>query len=393
MNILILSSRIPYPLTAGFRIRIYNLAKYLKNDGHTVDLMYLGTVEENTKFKSELEKVFSTIYCIPFSKKEAVIHLAKCIFDSHLPLQVQLYQNKRFKNKFLELENKYDLVIGNHIRTSEYLKMINPNKVILDMHDAISYNYKNAIKVSKGIKKIIYRLEYKRVLSYECNIVNAFPKVVMISDKDRKWLESQGANVSNVTLIPVSVRDDIQDTKREYEQDENAICFLGKMSYQPNVDAVLWFAKNVFPELLTTNPDLTFYVLGIEPTPEIKALSLNQHIKVTGFMDNPYQIMARVKATIVPILNGAGIQNKVLESMLIGTPVIASSIAADGIQAQDGIQLLIAKNKDEFVQKTNIVLKSVSMRKQLGIQGKNYITEHFTWDALWKKWKKLIGEE
>lgn len=126
MNILILSSRIPYPLTAGFRIRIYNLAKYLKNDGHTVDLMYLGTVEENIKFKSELEKVFSTIYCIPFSKKEALKHLVKCIVDSHLPLQVQLYQDERFKNKFLELEHNYDLIIGNHIRTSEYLKLIRP---------------------------------------------------------------------------------------------------------------------------------------------------------------------------------------------------------------------------------------------------------------------------
>ena len=104
------------------------------------------------------------------------------------------------------------------------------------------------------------------------------------------------------------------DEKPAYEKDENAICFLGKMSYQPNIDAVLWFAKNVFPDLLATNPDLTFYVLGIEPTPEIKALGRNQHIKVTGFMDNPYQVMARVKATVVPILNGAGIQNKVLEN-------------------------------------------------------------------------------
>lgn len=389
MNILILSSRIPYPLTAGFRIRIYNVAKYFKNDGNSVDLLYMGSKAEYEKYKDDLLKVFRNVYCIPFSKVEALFHLSRCAFSFHLPLQVQLYRNSAFKKKLMEIEDHYDLIIGNHIRTAEYLKLLDPRKVILDMHDAISYNYANAIKVTKGIKKMVYHLEMPRVLDYECKIVSAFPRVVMISDNDRKWLEKHGADVSHVTLIPVSVRDDIQDFKSDYHNDENAVCFLGKMSYQPNIDAVLWFSKNVFPELLKKNGSLVFYIMGIEPTPEVMALDKDPHIKVTGFMDDPYEIMAKVKATVVPILNGAGIQNKVLESMLIGTPVVASTIAADGIQAEDNRQLLIAENQEEFINKTNALLSSADLREKIGKAGKEYIENHFTWDALWKVWKQL----
>lgn len=388
-NILIISSRIPYPLTAGFRIRIYNVAKYFKNDGNAVDLLYMGSNAEFEKYKIDLHQVFRNVYFVPFSKLEALFHLRRCIFSFHLPLQVQLYQSNAFKKKLLEIEGQYDLIIGNHIRTAEYLKLLNPRKVILDMHDAISYNYANAIKVTNGLKKIVYQLELPRVLDYECKIVSAFPRTVMISENDRRWLEKYGADTSHVTLIPVSVRDDIKEFKTDYSKDENAICFLGKMSYQPNIDAVLWFSKYVFPKLLEQHNDLIFYIMGIEPTPEVLALEKNPHIKVTGFMDDPYEIMEKVKATVVPILNGAGIQNKVLESMLIGTPVVASSIAADGIQATDNEQLLIAKNQEEFTQKIELLLESTELREKIGSSGKEYIENHFTWNALWKSWKKL----
>lgn len=388
-NILIISSRIPYPLTAGFRIRIYNVAKYFKNDGNAVDLLYMGSKAEYEKYKIDLHQVFRNVYFVPFSKLKALFHLGRCICSFHLPLQVQLYQSNAFKKKLLEIEGQYDLIIGNHIRTAEYLKLLNPKKVILDMHDAISYNYANAVKVTKGIKRIIYRMELPRVLDYECKIISDFPRVVMISDNDRIWLKKHGADTSHITVIPVSVRDDIQDFKIDYTKDENAICFLGKMSYQPNIDAVLWFSKYVFPQLLKQHGDLIFYIMGIEPTPEVVALQKNPYIKVTGFMDDPYEVMAKVKATVVPILNGAGVQNKVLESMVIGTPVVASTIAADGIQAEDNKQLLIASNQDEFVQKVDSLLISSDLRAQIGKSGKKYIESHFTWDALWKSWKKL----
>lgn len=392
MRILMLSSRIPYPLTAGFRIRIYNEAKYLTKDGNQVDLLYLGDKGEYFKYKKSLNEVFHNVWCIPFSKAEALKHLVKCIVNPKLPFQVQLYQNDAFRKKLLTVGGNYDVIIGNHIRTAEYLKLLDRSKVILDLHDAISYNYLNAIKVATGIHRIFYKIEYKRVLNYECEIVSSFPKVVIISEKDKKWLSKHGADVSNISIIPVAVRDDIEDRKTAYDKDEHSICFLGKMSYQPNSDAVLWFSKEVFPALLKNDRKLVFYIMGIEPTEAVKKLEENPQIRVTGFIENPYAVVAKSMAMVVPIRNGAGIQNKVLESMLVGTPVVASIIAAEGIQAKDGEQLFIAKDEKDYVDKITRLIDSEELRRRIGQAGQNYIDDNYTWEALWKKWKTLIIE-
>lgn len=388
-----LSSRIPYPLTAGFRIRIYNEAKYFKLHGHSVDLLYIGSQEDYERNKKYLEEVFDAVYHIPMKKIEIAKNLIMASFQS-VPFQVALYRNKEFQHKLLQINNQYDLFIANHIRTAEYLACVDSNKVIIDLHDAISYNYSQLIDIGKGIKQLIYRIEYKRVLDYEKQVVETFQKVVIVSEEDKEWLRRNGAKVTNINVIPVAVRDDIESAKTSYSDDENSICFLGKMSYQPNEDAVLWFTQNVMPELVMKYPNIRFYIMGIEPSESIRALGRkNNNVIVTGYVENPYSIIAKAKASVVPIRNGAGVQNKVLESMFVGTPVVASDIAANGIGAVNNKQLLIARDKEEYIEHLSTLIESEKERERLGQEGKKYIEENFTWKALWKKWEKLIAKE
>ena len=387
-----LSSRIPYPLTAGFRIRIFNEAKYFKQHGHKVGLLYLGSKEEYNKYKNDLTTVFDKIYFVSTSKTSIFANLIKACL-SNKPFQVALYSNKRFMKNLMEIESEYDVVIGNHIRTAEYLKRLDPNKTILDFHDAISYNYANLVKIEKGIKRILYKSEFRRVRDYECNVSKLFKRMVIVSEKDKIWLKKNGASVDNIIVIPVAVRDDILERKTDYKNDEETICFLGKMSYQPNEDAVIWFGQKVFPRLSKKYPNLIFNVLGIEPTQQVIEMSKkNKNIHVTGFVENPYQIMSKAKATVEPIRNGAGVQNKVLESMIIGTPVVASSIAAEGIAAKNNCNILIAKNEEDFYKCVCSLLDSENLRKTIGEAGKAYINENYTWNSLWNRWNRLVTE-
>lgn len=387
-----LSSRIPYPLTAGFRIRIYNEAKYFKLHGHSVDLLYIGSSQEGNNYESQLIKVFDNVFRIDSNKLEIIKNVFLYFLFTNKPLQVALYKSKQLQKKLDEIYSHYDLIIGNHIRTAEYLRDKEKSKIVLDLHDAISYNYSNAKEIEHGFKKAIYKIEYPRVLKYELEALSLFPRTVLVSDVDKKWLEENGGDVSSVSVISVAVRDDIKNKKSNYEEDENAICFLGKMSYQPNEDAVLWFAQSVFPELVKKYPDLRFYVIGTEPPEEVKKLEKNKNIIVTGFVDNPYELFVKAKATVVPIRNGAGIQNKVLESMMVGTPVVASSIAANGINAINNKQILIADNINEYVDKISQVLESVECRERIGKAGQRYIEENYTWDVLWNKWESFTRE-
>lgn len=419
-RVLMLSSRIPYPLTAGFRIRIYNEAKYFRKAGWEVDLLCMGKKEDESAFRNELAKVFSHIYVIPMRLPEVVGNLLLNILNPDEPFQNALYKSRQLMATLEKVSGNYDLIVGNHIRTAGYLlelrhylseRQKTVPDFILDYHDAISYNYRNAIIVSKGLKKIIYRVEYGRVLRCEKKVASALRKLVIVSPKDKEWLGTQGAETDHIHVIPVAVRDDILAPNIEPDQDttainenekesgktavmtEESICFLGKMSYQPNEDAVLWFADRVWPKIRKNWPKMRFYVMGIEPSERVRELGArDDHIIVTGFMENPFEQMTKCIANVVPIRNGAGVQNKVLESMLIGVPTIVSPIAAEGIDAQDGRDYLVAKTPDQYIDHIEKLMSLPGYRSKIGAAGQKVIKENYLWSGLWKKWEELINE-
>lgn len=392
MKILILSSRIPYPLTAGFRIRIYHGAKRLKEAGHQLDLLFLSHPGELEKCGEALREVFTNIYAVPFSRGHALCRLLGAVFRPELPFQVALYQNAAFSRKLREIHGSYDRIIANHIRTAKYLDSFEKNNVILDLHDAISYNYKNAIHVSSGLKRLLYQLEYRRVLSYECRCTRLFPNTVLISENDRQWLSEHGADVSHLHLIPLAVRDDIPVPKKDYSKDRHAVAFLGKMSYQPNADAVRWFMKEVFPKLLIKEPELQFYIIGVEPPRDIQSFNEDPNVTVTGFLEDPFRLLSGMKLSIVPIRNGAGTQNKLLESMKLGVPVIASPIASSGIGASPGQDFLVADTPEDYVGKIEALLHSAALRESIGQAGKRYVEQNYSWEHLIQKWLKLLQD-
>ena len=263
MRVLMLSSRIPFPLTAGFRIRIYNEAKRFHSIGAKVDLLYLGSQEDYYNYKAALSDVFNKVIVVPTNKLEITWNIISALFTKE-PFQVAIYKNKKYAEILNHIEKQYDLIIGNHIRTAEYLKTLDENKIIIDLHDAISYNYSNLIKNEVGLRRLIYKTEYKRVLQYEIKICEIFKRIVIVSEKDKQWLSNKGADTSKITVIPVAVRDDITDFKSSYFDDQDVVCFLGKMSYQPNEDAVIWFAHKVMPKLEQKYPNIVFCILGID---------------------------------------------------------------------------------------------------------------------------------
>lgn len=390
MKILILSTRILYPLTAGFRIRIYNTAKYLKKAGHSVGLLQLTSQGRSNQYEQELREVFDYVETIPIRKIEAIYNLMKCVFNSRLPFQVALYQNRLFSAKLSALSSNYDLVIANNVRAAEYAKSLNGVKKILDMHDAISYNYEKAVQHSYGIKRMIYRTECKRLKTYEIDVVNHFDRNIIISSVDKVYLEQLGANVDNMTVLPVAVRDDISNRKIDYMNDQNHICFLGKMSYQPNEDAVLWFCEKVFPKIKSKIPELVFYIIGIEPTKKVLKLAKTDGIIVTGFVENPFEIIMQCKAMVIPIRNGAGMQNKVLESMLVGTPTVISPIAAEGLDGKEGRDFLLAERPEDYIEKITMLYHDPVLREKIGKNGQQLVYNKFSWKVLAEKWDKIV---
>jgi len=391
-KILVISSRVPYPLTAGYKMRVYNFGKIL-NKHYKVDLITADAEGIGDKYMPELEGVFNKVLIFNLGKITCLKNLFIGVFLSR-PLQVSLYYSKELQ-KWLNAHHKeYDLILCVHIRTAEYAKSINTNKVI-DLIDAMSLHYQRALPHSNFFWKIVYKNEIKRVLPYELNCMRTFNKAFVVSNVDRKYLENNFAKTFSTTpsyslsTITMGINEKVFSKDPNVLKEKNWITFLGKMNYAPNVDAVIYFAKEIFPLIKKQNKEMKFIIVGTSPNKKVRALQDIEGVEVTGFVEDPFIYLKKSKVIVVPIRFGAGVQNKALETMGLGKPAVTTSIVSSAIGAENNFNILIANDTKEFVEKVLLLLSNENLGKKIGYNARKFVEKNYTWKVVEKK---LIGE-
>lgn len=380
-KILVLYSRIPYPLIGGDRIRIYYIGKTLSRR-HKVDLVCLNEGKVREEHKEKLKEIFNEVIIFPYSRYRFRWNALAGV-ASKKPLQVHYYRFKKMQKWINNNYRNYDLVFANHIRTVEYLKKIECPKIV-DLHDAISMNYLEAVKRVRGVWKAIYWMEKGRVLPYEVKTVNEFARSFIVSDIDRDYLIQQGAAQEKIITIPVAVKDEVINRSSQVKE-EDQIVFFAKMDTLPNRDAAIYFAEEVFPLLRKRNNSLKFIIVGARPPREVLRLEGITGIRVTGFVEDPYNFLDSCKVFVVPLRFGAGVQNKLLEAMALRKPVVTTSLAAKAIKGKDGKHFLVADNPVEMANRILGLLEDKEKRESLGQEARALIEREHTWRTVGQK--------
>ncbi|MBU4349327.1 glycosyltransferase family 4 protein, partial [bacterium] len=265
-----------------------------------------------------------------------------------------------------------------------------------DFIDATSINYQEAQRNSTGMWKFIYPIENKRTLSYELKMLKEFDKVFITSPFDKQYLVDNSQNViDNLIIIPNGVKEELLTRKNNFKE-EKWIVFLGKMNYSPNVDAVIYFANRIFPLIIKIEDDLKFIIVGSNPTKEILKLGRRKNIKVTGFVEDPYEYLEKAKIVVAPLRFGAGTQYKILEAMALGKVVVTTSKGARGISGEDGKHFIIVDNEKETSKKILDLIDDKLKRDRIGNNAKKLINSKYRWDIigekLYKEVDKVLGE-
>lgn len=379
-----LYSKIPWSLVGGDRMRVYYLGKILATK-YKVDLLCINEGRENPETIEELKRFFHQVFVFSFPKISFFIN-AFLGFFSKKPLQVHCYYFKKIQKWINKNIGNYDIVFCNHIRTTEYVKNFNIKKII-DFHDALSKNYKSVIKIAPGFKKIIYFIENKRLLNYELEILKKFEFALITSLVDRDYiLKNYQGRDKDILIVPMGIKEELLERKFNGKE-ENWISFLGTMTYSPNEDATLYFAKEVFLKIQKKITNTNFYIIGDRPSRRILALKRSLGINITGFVQDPYYYLERSQIVVAPVRQGTGIQNKVLEGMVLGKTVVTTPIGASGIpEARNGEHFIVIdpKNPDEMADKIIALMKNDKERKRIGDNAKKLILENYTWDKIGK---------
>lgn len=377
-SLLVLSSRIPYPLVGGDRIRIYNFGKHLSAD-YDIDLLALHNGRVEGQWLEALRKAFRKVVLFPVHRHQLISNAFRGLV-SNKPLQESYYKFDDV-GKWIESHmHEYDGVFANHIRMSHYVED-KPIPKWVDLHDAISFNYSGALGRTRGIWNLIYRFELPRVLASELNAIEKFDKSFIVSERDKEFLVQHGGNREKIVVAPVAVPDDLLNRNLE-GSGENQICFVGKMDTVANVDAVCYFAHEVFPLVRKIRPEIRFLIVGANPTSKVKRLASLEGIEVTGWVQDPCALLARSKVIVAPMKIGAGMQNKVLEAMALGKAVVTSTLAANGIGGTPNEHYLVADSPDDEAQAVLGLLENKQRRQEIGRNARLRIMEYHTWSAL-----------
>jgi len=394
-KLLMISYRFPWPEEkGGYNLRILNFAKLLKKE---YDLSLLTLVENkkeeiNVKNLKE-EKIFKEIIYFHHSKAKEYKNAFLGLF-SKFPLQVHYYYSKDLMSWLQKNYQNYNFLYFSTLRTAIYnyqLKTKNQFPAVIDLIDSISLNYSEAKKWSKNLFwQLIYKIEIPRLKNFEKKIIesNKFKKILISSEFDKNYLLSNiNQSVFNVAVIPNGVKEElIQYSHSNLEED--IISFFGKMDTQPNQDAAIFFAKEIFPAICKNFQfrNLKFYIIGADPTKKIKNLEKeNENIKVTGYLKNPYDILEKSKIIVSPLRFGAGIQNKVLEAMALGKTVVSSKVSIRGVSgAEPGKHFELIDSFSPRLWKEKIIelLLDQKKREKIGKEAKKFIEENYRWEKI-----------
>jgi polysaccharide biosynthesis protein PslH len=277
----------------------------------------------------------------------------------------------------LALDGRYKVAVIEHFWCAPYADALRPHcdLLVLDLHNIESELAATHAQATGGLESMIHRRFADAYRRLESEWIPKFDLVLTASEEDRGRIGH-----SNITVYPNALP--LMEVPQVAE--ENCIVFSGNLEYHPNIEAVRWFASDIWPRLREKNKDLTWNLVGRNPE-AIRALVKNDsRVKVTGPVDNAVAAIAAARVVVVPLLSGSGTRFKILEAWAAQRAVVSTSIGAEGLGACDGEQLLIANDASIFVGAVQELLDDRARGRKIGTAGRALYLEHYTWPAAWK---------
>jgi glycosyltransferase involved in cell wall biosynthesis len=386
MKICILTPRFPFPENGGDILRINNIAKYLKNNGHTLLLITFFCKSRDKNYDLILKQFYDEIFYVRQYKIVCFINsILAVIFNK--PIQIGYYFSLSYLLLFHKIikKEKPDIYITQLLRMVQYTNIFNlQDKTIVDMADALSNMYALS-DVAKGIyfKKIIYNIEKKRIAIYEWLTINKYKKCVLNTDADKDFL----INRSYISIHPMGVHC-LKKVVVNYKP--NKIVFIGNMRTLQNQDAAIFFVSKIFPIIKKSIANAVFYIIGAEPPFIIQNLADKNSIIISGFVESVEEEIKDAAVAVAPVRIAAGIQNKVLISMACGIPVVLTSLISAGIpELISDKNCVIADASQDFSNAVISLLQNKQKRNVIGKAGYELVKTEYSWDKCLKGYEDV----
>jgi sugar transferase (PEP-CTERM/EpsH1 system associated) len=309
-------------------------------------------------------------------------------------LQAAVCRSPRLRRRLDSLlaADRFDVVHVEHFRAA-HLRAAIPSQLptVFDSVDCISLLLKRTLRASHSPRRrAIARLEYGPTRRFEARIIRAFDRVAVTAADDRRALLRLAPEI-DVSVIPNGV--DVEYfSPTPQERDPTTLVFSGKMSYHANATAALFLARDVFPLVRAAHPDARLRILGSGPPPEVRALARDPAISVTGYVDDLRESLGQASIAVCSVSVKVGMQNKILEAMAMGLPVVSTRLGAEGLRARPEHELFIGDSPTELAGQISRLLRDADLRHAFGLAGRRYVETEHQWSASAERFEDLYAE-
>lgn len=389
MRILFLTSRLPYPPNRGDRLRAYYFIRSLARDHEISLISFIATPAERAATEELLPycRQVTTLLLPPW---QSAARVAGNIWRPE-PLQALYYRHPAMQRliDYALRNGGFEAVYIHLFRMAPYVPSHYGVYRVVDLTDVISSEVQRSLPYRRALSRLLYRFERPRIARYERRLARTFEELWLISPADRQTLQADCPQ-ANIQVVRNGV-----DSLRFHPTGEpptpNSLIFVGHLGVFHNVDAAEFLVREILPRVRQRIPDSRLRLIGAEPGPRVRALAPHPGVELLGYIPDLNAALNQSAVFVAPLRFAAGVQNKVLEAMAAGRPVVTTHLVNQGLGARPDVELLLADEPQTLAEAICNLLLDPQRARALGEAGRQFVRREFTWDLVRQRMQVIEG--
>lgn len=389
MKILYVCHRFPFPPKRGGKIRPFNMIRHL-SQRHEVTVCSLARseaeAEEGRGIAPHCARFEMAVVSDPVQTLRMVARL-----PTPVPSSMGYFYSPELARKVDDLlaRERFDLIFVHCSSVAQYVERVRGIPKILDFGDMDSQKWLEYVAYKRFPLSMGYWLEGTKLVREEKRLAGRFDLCTATTRAEWETLESYGTGVSSDWFPNGVDADFFKPDGGGYDPD--TISFIGRMDYYPNQEAMFRFCSEVWPLLRTRRPQMKLLIVGADPIPAVQKLGELPGVTVTGSVPDVRPHILRSAAMVAPLNIARGTQNKILEAMAMGVPVVSSRIAAGGVDASGGEHFLVADTAQEYADALLRIATDAAERERLARAGRERMLSHHAWPRSMERLDGIIA--
>jgi polysaccharide biosynthesis protein PslH len=371
-----LVTRLPVPPWRGDQVRAYHHLRQLA-PRHEITCCALLAREPPAALREGVAALGARLEVVTLGTAGAAPSLARAMLGDRRPLQVLLYERAGARRQVATIveRGRFDVVHAQLVRTAPYLPGPDGPPVVLDLIDALSANLVRRAQQERGPLAPVAAWEATRLARFERALIERAARSLVVSAAERDAL----GGGERIVVVPNGVDTDafvFHDGPRPAAR----LIFFGNLGYFPNIDAVRWLVSDIFPRVRAEVPEAELRLVGARPSRVVRALARAPGLSLAAAVPAMSPEVAAATVALVPMRAGTGLQNKVLEAMAAGTPVVATPPAIAALDVRPGEHLLVAEDAAAIAAATVTLLRDPARARTMAAAARSLVERRYSWE-------------